>query len=59
MGELKMRVKYAKACLERKAYKDLVDLYQNGDLSPDEFQVRRAQLDEKLHQEMNRLNELF
>ena len=59
MAELKLRVKYAKACLERKAYKELVDLYQNGDLPPEEFQVRRAQLDEKLHQEINRLNEFL
>ena len=59
MAELKLRIKYAKACLERKTYKDSVDLYQNGGLSPDEFQLRQNQLDEKLQQEIARLNEFL
>jgi 3',5'-cyclic-nucleotide phosphodiesterase len=59
MVELKLRIKYAKACLERKAYKDSVDLYQNGGLSPDEFQLRQNQLNEKLQQEIARLNEFL
>ncbi|NNF97648.1 MAG: FHA domain-containing protein, partial [Halobacteria archaeon] len=59
MAELKLRIKYAKACMERKAYKDLVDLYQNEGLSPDEFQLRRNQLDEKLRQEIAQLNEFL
>ena len=59
MTELKLRIKYAKACLERKAYKDSVDMYQNGGLSPDEFQLRQNQLDEKLQQEIARLNEFL
>ena len=59
MTELKLRIKYAKACLERKAYKDSVDMYQNGGLSPDEFQLRQNQLDEKLRQEIARLNEFL
>ena len=58
MVELKLRIKYAKACLERKAYKDLVDLYQNG-LSPEEFQLRRNELEAKLQQEIARLNEFL
>ena len=59
MTELNLRIKYAKACLERKAYKDSVDMYQNGGLSPDEFQLRQNQLDEKLQQEIARLNEFL
>ena len=59
MTELKLRIKYAKACLERKAYKDSVDMYQNGGLSPDEFQLRQNQLGEKLQQEIARLNEFL
>lgn len=59
MTELKLRIKYAKACLERKAYKDSVDMYQNGGLSPDEFQLRQNQLGEKLRQEIARLNEFL
>ena len=59
MTELKLRIKFAKACLERKAYKDSVDMYQNGGLSPDEFQLRQNQLEEKLQQEIARLNEFL
>ena len=59
LGELKLRIKYAKACLERKAYKDLVDMYQNGEFSPAEFQLQRARVEEQLHQEIARLNEFL
>ena len=58
LGELKLRIKYAKACLERKAYEDLVELYQNG-LPPDEFQLRRTELDTSLQQEIARLHEFM
>jgi HD-GYP domain-containing protein (c-di-GMP phosphodiesterase class II) len=59
LGELKLRIKYAKACLERKAYKDLVDLYQNGEYSPTEFQLQRVRVEEQLQQEIARLNEFL
>lgn len=59
MAELKLRIKYARACLERKAYKDSVDLFLKGGLSPDEFQLRQNQLDEKLQQDIARLNEFL
>ncbi len=59
MAELKLRVKYAKACLERKAYKDLVDLYHVANLSPEEFQHRRTELETNLQQEIARLNEFL
>ena len=59
LGELKLRIKYAKACLERKAYKDLVDLYQNGEISPAEFQQQRVRVEEQLQQEIARLNEFL
>jgi HD-GYP domain-containing protein (c-di-GMP phosphodiesterase class II) len=59
LGELKLRIKYAKACLERKAYKDLVDLYQNGEYSPAEFQLQRVRVEEQLQQEIARLNEFL
>jgi HD-GYP domain-containing protein (c-di-GMP phosphodiesterase class II) len=59
LGELKLRIKYAKACLERKAYKDLVDLYQNGEYSPTEFQLQRVRVEEQLQQEIAQLNEFL
>ena len=59
MGELKLRIKYAKACLERKAYKDLVEMYQNGEFSPAEFQLQRVRVEEKLQQEIAQLNEFL
>jgi HD-GYP domain-containing protein (c-di-GMP phosphodiesterase class II) len=59
LGELKLRIKYAKACLERKAYKDLVDLYQNGEYSPAEFQLQRVRVEEQLQQEIAQLNEFL
>jgi len=59
LGELKLRIKYAKACLERKAYKDLVDMYQNGEYSPAEFQLQRVRVEEQLQQEIARLNEFL
>ena len=59
LGELKLRIKYAKACLERKAYKDLVDMYQNGEYSPAEFQLQRVRVEEQLQQEISRLNEFL
>ena len=59
LGELKLRIKYAKACLERKAYKDLVEMYQNGEYSPAEFQLQRVRVEEQLQQEIARLNEFL
>ncbi len=59
LGELKLRIKYAKACLERKAYKELVDKYQSGEYSPSEIQVQRVRLEEQLQQELARLNEFL
>jgi HD-GYP domain-containing protein (c-di-GMP phosphodiesterase class II) len=59
LGELKLRVKYAKVCLERKAYKDLVDMYQNGEHSPAEFQLQRVRVEEKLQQEIAQMNEFL
>jgi HD-GYP domain-containing protein (c-di-GMP phosphodiesterase class II) len=59
LGELKLRIKYAKACLERKAYKDLVEMYQNGEYSPAEFQLQRVRVEEQLQQEIGRLNEFL
>jgi HD-GYP domain-containing protein (c-di-GMP phosphodiesterase class II) len=59
MGELKLRIKYAKACLERKAYKELVDKYQSGEFSPSEMQIERARTEEQLQQEIARLNEFL
>jgi HD-GYP domain-containing protein (c-di-GMP phosphodiesterase class II) len=59
LGELKLRIKYAKACLERKAYKDLVEMYQNGEYSPAEFQLQRVRVEEQLQQEIAQLNEFL
>jgi HD-GYP domain-containing protein (c-di-GMP phosphodiesterase class II) len=59
LGELKLRIKYAKACLERKAYKDLVEMYQNGEYSPTEFQLQRVRVEEQLQQEIAQLNEFL
>jgi 3',5'-cyclic-nucleotide phosphodiesterase len=59
LGELKLRIKYAKACLERKAYKDLVEMYQNGEYSPSEFQLQRVRVEEQLQQEIAQLNEFL
>lgn len=59
VNELKLRFRFARACLEREAYKTVVEMYDAGNLAPDEFALRRQQVNEKLADEIRRLNEFL
>ncbi len=59
INELKLRFRFARVCLERQAYKELVEMYDAGNLAPDEFALRRQQINEKLDTEIKRLNEFL
>ncbi len=53
MDVLEERFRYARASLERRAYRELID--QHGELSPEEFKLRRAAMDKRLSREMAQL----
>jgi len=53
MDVLKARFQFARASLERQAYRELID--QHGDLSPEEFKQRRTAMDQQLAAQMQKL----
>jgi len=53
MDVLEERFRYAYASLERQAYRELID--QHGELSPEEFKLRRAAMDKHLSREAAQL----
>jgi 3',5'-cyclic-nucleotide phosphodiesterase len=53
MGVLRERFRYARASLERWAYRELID--QHGHLSAEAFQARRVVMDRHLAEEIERL----
>ncbi len=53
MEVLEARFRYAHASLERQAYRELID--QHGELSPEEFTLRRAAMDKRLSREVAQL----
>lgn len=56
LQELKLRFKYAQTSLERQAYKDMLDLFQSGGLSPEEFRLHRNEVEAELSNEIERLD---
>jgi len=57
MALLQSRFLYARASLERQAYRELID--QHGELSPEEFKARRKVMDTYLAQEVERLQKFM
>jgi len=57
MEVLKERFRYAHASLERQAYRELID--QHGELSPEEFTLRRASMDKRLSREVAQLQQFM
>ncbi len=53
MDVLEERFRYAYASLERQAYRELID--QHGELSPEEFKLRRGAMDKHLSREAAQL----
>ncbi len=49
---LEQRFQYARACLERQAYKDLTSLHQQNNLSEKEFERERIEIEQYLQKEM-------
>lgn len=58
-NELKLRFKYAQACIERRAYLDLVNLAEANTMSNAEFREHRRQIELQVRQEVDRLNEFL
>ncbi|HYD80389.1 MAG TPA: HD domain-containing phosphohydrolase [Paucimonas sp.] len=59
MRMLEQRFRHARACLERKAYRQLVDLHLRHDLSMAAFREEKRKIDEGLRQEFERLECFF
>jgi len=58
-NELKLRFKYAQACMERRAYLDLVNLAEANSMSTEEFRAHRKKIDAQVRLEVERLNEFL
>ncbi len=56
LAHLQQRFKYAKACLEKDAYFKLIQLQQEQELTPEEFQLRREIFDSELKREIGVLD---
>ena len=56
MRLLEQRFKYARACLERRAYRRLVDLHSERGLDMMVFRQERERIEEELQQDLHRLD---
>ncbi len=56
LRELRLRFQYAKACLERQAWRDLLDLSQAGTMSPAEFRRHREKVEAQVREEIRKLD---
>ena len=56
LRELRLRFQYAKACLERKAWLDLLNLSEAGEMSPEEFRAHRARVEAGVREEIRKLD---
>ncbi len=56
LRELRLRFQYAKACLERKAYLDLLNVAEAREMSPEEFRRHREEVEAALRQEIAQLD---
>jgi len=56
LRELRLRFQYAKACLERKAWLDLLDLSEAREMSPEEFRQHREQVEAEVREEIRKLD---
>ncbi len=56
---LEHRFKYARACLERQAYRSLTDLHLQRELSMPAFREAKERLDQNLHDEFERLDKFL
>jgi len=56
LRELRLRFQYAKACLERQAWRDLLDLSEAGTMSPAEFRRHREEVEAQVQEEIRKLD---
>lgn len=56
LRELRLRFQYAKACLERQAWRDLLDLSEAGTMSPTEFRRHREEVEAQVQEEIRKLD---
>ncbi len=56
LRELRLRFQYAKACLERQAYLELLNLSEAGEMSPDEFRQHRQAVEAGVQEEIRKLD---
>jgi len=56
---MRQRYRYARACLERQIYRDLVKQNSNGDLSRTEFVAMRKQKEAELQRQIQELNRFY
>jgi len=56
---MRQRYRYARACLERQIYRDLVEQNSNGNLSRTEFVAMRKQKEAELQQQIQNLNRFY
>ncbi|MGZ3159757.1 MAG: HD domain-containing phosphohydrolase, partial [Burkholderiaceae bacterium] len=59
MQQLEHRFKYARACLERQAYRQLADMHTQRELSISAFREARRKIEENLQEEFARLDQFF
>lgn len=59
MRLLEQRFRYARSCLERQAWRDLVEQHLKDELGPDEFRRRKEGIDIDLRTEAERLDAFF
>jgi HD-GYP domain-containing protein (c-di-GMP phosphodiesterase class II) len=59
MRLLELRFKYARACLEQQAYRQLADLHEHQELNMAAFKEERKRVDAALHEECGRLDQFL
>ncbi len=56
LRELRLRFRYAKACLERKAWLDLLNLSEAREMSPEAFRQHRQRVEAEVQDEIRKLD---
>ena len=56
LQEMKLRFKYAQTSLERHAYKEMLDIFENGNMSSEARQQHRINIEAELGNEIERLD---
>ena len=56
---IEQRFKYARTSLGRHAFREIVDLYETGEMSSDELRARRQEIERMLEEEDDRLQQFY